>query len=147
MSSPKSPNLLEPLLKITLAVSLTVVKFVIVKLVIVAFSNCDEPENTPVGNNRVTCVLPLTIPLPFVSYELVAEFKDVILLLAVKEFRDVIALDAVKLLMFVIEMSTLALLLSKFETLGEKDAVTELMLEIDEFTLADVVSKFDKRDA
>ena len=48
----KSPNLFEPLLNKTDAVSLTTVKFVIVKSVIVVPLNWDEP---------------LIIPLPFVS--------------------------------------------------------------------------------
>ena len=60
VSSPKSPNVFEPLLNKTLAVSLTVVKFVIVKFVIVVPLNCAEE---------------LIIPLPFISYDELAAFK------------------------------------------------------------------------
>ena len=59
MSLPKSPNLLEPLLNITDAVSLMVVRFITVKFSIDALFSWE---------------LPLIIPLPFVSYEDVAVF-------------------------------------------------------------------------
>ena len=80
MSSPKSPNLLEPLLNKTDEVSLIVVKFVIVKFVIVALFNCVEeliipvppktciePETIPVGN----CAELLTIPVGNCAEELI----------------------------------------------------------------------------
>ena len=53
MSFPKSPNLFEPLLNKTDAVWFTVVKFVIVKLVIFAFSNCTDELIMPDGMEEI----------------------------------------------------------------------------------------------
>ena len=53
VSFPKSPNLLEPLLNITDAVSLIVVKLTIVKSVIVVPLNWDEPDTIPAGIEEI----------------------------------------------------------------------------------------------
>ena len=52
-------------------------------------TTCDEPETVPTGSNGVIWLEPLTIPLPFVSYDDVAFINDAVTFANVVNFVSI----------------------------------------------------------